>query len=88
MTSAGTETKVIKSGNVTIPVPTGIQAKDVEGTIYPIRNINWLNEGTSFDGTSIRKKSSLTTGKTYYEGTMSTSYRTVVTLSAGGEMTD
>lgn len=81
MSNAGTETTTISAGSTTIPAPQEIKAKDAEGNEYVISETVWMNEGSSFDGSSIRKRSSLTTGKTFYEGTSSTSYRSISRLA-------
>jgi hypothetical protein len=81
MSRAGEESTSIEAGSTSIAAPKSIKAKDAEGNEYVIRETVWLNEGSSFDGTSIRKRSSLTTGKTFYEGTSSTSYRSISTLA-------
>lgn len=81
MINAGTKTDEITiSGNNKLSTPSITEGWDAEGTKYPIQSIQWLNEGTSFDGSSVKKRSSLTTGKTFYQGTMSESYRTVAVL--------
>ena len=81
MSKAGEETTSIEAGSTTIPAPKNLKATDAEGNEYVISKTVWLNEGSSFDGTSIRKRSSLTTGKTFYEGTTSTSYRSISRLA-------
>ena len=45
----------------------------------------WQPEGASFDASSIRKKSSLSTGKSYYEGTMTQTWVSTCYLPAYGE---
>ena len=79
MSGAGSMSDSI--GSISTPAIT--YGWDAEGTQYPVKSVKWLKEGASFDGTSVRKRSSLTTGKTFYEGTMSESYRSVAILAGG-----
>lgn len=83
MTDAGTMGDTISSGSITMNAPSITHGWDAEGTEYPVKEVKWLNEGASFDGSSVRKRSSLTTGKTFYEGTMSQSFRSVAVLAGG-----
>lgn len=80
MSGAGSMSDSISGG---IGAPAITFGWDAEGTQYPVKEVKWLNEGASFDGTSVRKRSSLTTGKTFYEGTMSESFRSVAVLQGG-----
>lgn len=84
MGEAGSMSSSISGGGMSMNAPTFTHAWDSEGNQYPIQKTEWLNEGTSFDGSSVRKRSSLTTGKTFYEGTKSTSYRSISTLKGSG----
>lgn len=83
MSNAGSMSDSISSGNISVNAPAIQKGWDAEGTEYPIKKTVWLNEGASFDAPSVRKRSSLTTGKVYYEGTMSESYRSVSYLEGG-----
>jgi hypothetical protein len=82
MSDAGKMTPTITNSGLNIPAPQFPYAWDSEGTQYAIEKTEWLNEGSSFDGTTIKKRTSWSTGQNFYEGTISTSYRTVSTLQA------
>ena len=79
--SIGAYSKTIKAGTSTIQAPSGLQGRDGNGTAYTMSDSEWLDEGVSFDLSSTRKRSSLTTGQTYYEGTQSHSYRLISYLT-------
>lgn len=70
----------LNAGGAQIQIPTNCWvATDPEGHTYPLV-CGWLNEGTSFDATTV--KSNYTTDRrVYYTGTMSQSYRTTATFA-------
>lgn len=80
-TSAGQKGNTISITNgVQIPAPAITEGWDAEGITYPLKSVEWMDEGTSFDGSTVKKRSSLTTGRSFYQGTMSKSFRSIATL--------
>lgn len=65
--------------NVEIPKSCWV-ATDPEGHTYPLV-CGWLNEGTSFDATTVRSNYT-TDRRVYYTGTMSQSFRTTATFAS------
>lgn len=70
----------LNAGGASIEIPPNCWvATDPEGHTYPLV-CGWLNEGTSFDATTV--KSNYTTDRrVYYTGTMTQSYRTTATFA-------
>lgn len=74
----------LNAGGAKIQIPKSCWvATDPEGHTYPLV-CGWLNEGTSFDATTV--KSNYTTDRrVYYTGTLSQTYRTTATFAKIGE---
>lgn len=70
----------LNAGGANIEIPKSCWvATDPEGHTYPLV-CGWLNEGTSFDATTV--KSNYTTDRrVYYSGTITQSYRTTATFA-------
>lgn len=65
----------INVGGANISPPSELHGRDTYGRAsWPVTSNMWQPEGATFDASSVRKKSSLATGKTYYEGTMTQTY--------------
>lgn len=71
----------LNAGGAKIQIPKSCWvATDPEGHTYPLV-CGWLNEGTSFDATTV--KSNYTTDRrVYYTGTLTQSYRTTATFAS------
>lgn len=77
MLKAGNKTDQISSGGFTLSAPAAnMEVEDTQGNKYKIEQTKWLYEGCSYDVTATKARKSYKTGKTFYEGTCSESWRT------------
>lgn len=81
-----TNQKTITCGGQSITVPSN--QKGIVGNYeFPLTTDGWTLQGTSFDGGSVRMKTSYKTSKKYYQGSMTQSYTAYYRLPVCGEST-
>jgi len=74
--NAGSTSATVSAGGLSLPAPEGIKKACSPYSV----EVSWMDEGTGFDTTSVElRKNQL--GRSYYKGTLTQSYRTVVKLS-------
>lgn len=77
MMKAGTREDSISSGGFSMSAPSAnLVVEDTQGYKYTIEHSQWFYEGCSYDVTATKARKSYKTGKTFYEGTCTDSYRT------------
>jgi hypothetical protein len=77
MAKAGTKSDEIRSGGFTMAAPqANMIVEDTQGYQYKIEHSQWLYEGCSYDVTATKARKSYKTGKLFYEGSCTDSYRT------------
>ena len=76
MMKAGTKSDTLTSGGFSMAAPTKMEVEDTQGNKYLIEQFKWLYEGCSYDVTGTKARKSYKTGKVFYEGTCTDSFRT------------
>lgn len=86
--SLGTKKQsTITCGGQSLTVPNSQQGL-AAGYKFPLTTDGWMLQGTSFDGGSVRAKTSYKTSKKYYQGSMTQSYTAYYRLPICGEYTE
>lgn len=81
LSGAGSTSQGISSGSFNMAAPAITEVKDTEGYSYSVQSCEWMYEGGSYDVTSTRKRKSAATGNTFYEGTSTDTYISILYLA-------